>query len=294
MKIQLNESCPLNVDTTLCCGQIFRWRKEGEWWYGIVKNNVFKLRQIGDQLEFENIDEKLLSRYLRLSDDLPRIYAQIDKDRNMHKTIKEFKGLRIVNQDPWECLISYICATYKNIRAIELMLTNLTKRFGKPISFEQKTFYTFPTIETLAETKIADLAKCGLGYRAKYVSKTAKQVLETGINLQLLKKEDYNTAKKHLLELPGVGPKVADCILLFSLEKTEAFPIDVWVKRILLKYYSKHLSTQIVEKLCHRDSLTPSEYKKLNSFGREYFGKYAGYAQEYLYHYERSKTSKTV
>lgn len=294
MKIQLNESCPLNVDTTLCCGQIFRWRKEGEWWYGIVKNNVFKLRQIGDQLEFENIDEKLLSRYLRLSDDLPRIYAQIDKDRNMHKTIKEFKGLRIVNQDPWECLISYICATYKNIPAIELMLTNLTKRFGKPISFEQKTFYTFPTIETLAETKIADLAKCGLGYRAKYVSKTAKQVLETGINLQLLKKEDYNTAKKHLLELPGVGPKVADCILLFSLEKTEAFPIDVWVKRILLKYYSKHLSTQIVEKLCHRDSLTPSEYKKLNSFGREYFGKYAGYAQEYLYHYERSKTSKTV
>jgi N-glycosylase/DNA lyase len=294
MKIRLSESCPFNLDATLCCGQIFRWQKEDEWRYGIIKNTPFKLRQSGSQIEFENINEKVLSHYLGLNDDLPKIYKQINKDGNICRAIKEFKGLRIVNQDPWECLISYICATYKNIPAIERMLTNLSKMFGESVSFEQREFYTFPTAETLAKAKISDLEKCGLGYRAKYVLNTAKKVLKAEIDFRLFKLEDYGIAKKHLLELPGVGPKGADCILLFSLEKKEAFPIDVWVKRVLLKYYSQHLNAELVKKLNNKDSLTPSEYNKLNSFGREYFGKHAGYAQEYLYHYERTKASKTT
>jgi len=294
MKLQLDNSCPLNLDATLCCGQIFRWHRQDKWWYGIFKNTPFKMRQIADRVEFENVDTSFLAYYLGLGDNLPKIYRQIGKEANIRKAIKQCAGLRIVHQDPWECLISYICATYKNIPAIERMLNNLCKSLGEPIPFEGKKFYTFPTLEALARTRTSDLKKCGLGYRAKYISETAKKILETGINFDQMKQEDYGALKKELLLLPGVGPKVADCVMLFSLEKTEAFPIDVWVRRVLLKYYSDHFPVKFVRNIISKNSLTTAEYNRLNSFGRSYFGEYAGYAQQYLYHYERTKTMKNA
>jgi N-glycosylase/DNA lyase len=134
---------------------------------------------------------------------------------------------------------------------------------------------------------VKELMACGLGYRAKYVSETAKLVNEDTFDLERLKKTAYEVAKKELINLPGVGPKVTDCVLLFSLEKLEAFPVDVWIRRAVLKYYAKHFPNEFVKRISAQESLSSSEYGKMSSFGREYFGKYAGYAQEYLYHYER-------
>jgi N-glycosylase/DNA lyase len=289
VRTQLSASCPFNLDVTLCCGQAFRWDRRGEWWYGVIRENAFKIRQVGDFLEFENAEEKFVDAYFGLHDDLPKILQQISKDEHIKSAVEAFKGLRILRQDPWECLISYICATYKNISAIKLMLSNLCKRFGDKIYFGGYDFYTFPTPEKLARTTTQELAKCGLGYRTKYVSETAKMVYENGFELEGLRRIAYERAKEELSSFPGVGLKVADCVLLFSLGKLEAFPVDVWIKRVILKYYANRFPKEFVRKTSDKKSLTCSEYERLSLFGQKYFGEYAGYAQEYLYHYERTQ-----
>ncbi|NWF86582.1 hypothetical protein HXY32_02025 [Candidatus Bathyarchaeota archaeon] len=290
MKTRLNSSYPFNLDVTLCCGQTFRWDKRGEWWYGIVGQKAFKTRQISDGLEFENIDTDFVKDYFGLNYNLSKIYSKISKDEYIKRAVDAFYGLRILRQNPWECLISYICATYKNIKAIRQTLLNLAKKFGDKIRFDGYDFYTFPTAEKLAKAKVEELVDCGLGYRAKYVAETAKMVCKCGFKFESLRRLAYEKAREELLNFPGVGLKVADCVLLFSLGKFEAFPVDVWIKRVILRYYAKHFSDNFIQKISNKQSLSNAEYEKMNLFGRKYFGKYAGYAQEYLYHYERTKS----
>jgi N-glycosylase/DNA lyase len=278
-----------NLDVTLCCGQVFRWEKKGDWWYGIVRDQAFKVRQTRTELEFEGANEALIVHYFGLDDDLQEISEKIGRDEHIRKALREFWGLRIIRQDPWECLISYICATYKNIPAIRHMLLKLSSKFGEKTTLDGVRLFTFPTPEKLAGTTEASLATCGLGYRAKYVQDTSKRIFENNFELESLRQMPYEQAKKQLCRLAGVGPKVADCILLFSLGKTEAFPVDRWVERVILNHYVEKLSPELAQKLKQQGGLTNSEYAKLNVFGREYFGEYAGYAQEYLYHYERMK-----
>ena len=289
MMIQLSNSCPFNLDFTLGCGQAFRWNKRGEWWYGVVREKVFKIRHVSDRLEFENAEADFVEKYFGLNDDLSKILPQISKDKHIKAAVKKFKGLRILRQDPWECLVSYICATYKNIPAIKRMLFNLSKRFGDKSVFDGLEFYTFPTSAKLAKASIKELVECGLGYRARYVSETAKMIHEKDCELEKLRKTSYRKARQELLNFPGVGLKVADCVLLFSLGKLEAFPVDVWIKRIIIKYYANHFAPEFAQKIESKNSLTSLEYEKLNLFGRKYFEKYAGYAQEYLYHFERAQ-----
>jgi len=288
MKIALSTSNPFNLDFTLCCGQAFRWEKRGEWWYGVVSDKVLKIQQKGRGLEFENASADFIKNYFGLNEDLTKILSQIGKDEIIRKAVKEFKGLRILRQDPWECLISYICATYKNIKAVKQMLTALCRKFGDKLELDSYSFYTFPSPEKLAKATIVELASCGLGYRAEYISKTAKEICKTGFDFKCLRKLSCKEARNKLLTFPGVGLKVADCVLLFSLGKLEAFPVDVWIKRVILKYYATHFPQDFVNKVSNKKGLTKSEYEKINSFGRNYFGEYAGYAQEYLYHYERT------
>ncbi|MGA3290736.1 MAG: DNA glycosylase [Candidatus Bathyarchaeia archaeon] len=278
-----------DLDFSLCCGQVFRWKKIGTWWYGIVGANVFKIRQCNAELEFDGVSEKFVQCYFGLNDDLEQISRCIGRDGYVRKALGRFEGLRIVRQLPWECLISFICATYKSIAAIELMLSKLSLKFGEKKTFDGLDFYTLPTAGKLAFVSENSLHECGLGYRAKYVQATAKKIHEGNFELEPLKTLPYLEARKILVEFPGVGLKVADCVLLFSLEKMEAFPVDVWVKRVILKHYAKQLPVQLVKRLSTHDSLSNSEYEKLSAFGRSYFGDYAGYAQEYLYHYERTQ-----
>jgi N-glycosylase/DNA lyase len=278
---------PFWLDVTLCCGQVFRWDKLGEWWYGVAQDRVLKVRQVGGKFEYANVDAKFVENYFSLDMDLQKIVESINKDAHIRKAVKEYWGLRLIKQDPWECLISYICATYKNIAAIKHMLNNLSRKFGEKVMFEDFDFYTFPTCQKLAKATDADLMDCGLGYRAKYLLDTSRRICQGNFNLESLRKLPYVEAKKALMEFPGVGAKVADCVLLFSLGKSEAFPVDIWVKRVMLNHYGDMLPQDLVKKLAARQSLGSGDYEKLNAFGRSYFGEYAGYAQEYLYHYER-------
>jgi N-glycosylase/DNA lyase len=290
MKIRLSRSIPFNVDYTLCCGQAFRWNKQGEWWYGVVREKAFKIRQTCNELEFENAEVDFVKNYFGVDDNLPQILSKISKDEHIKHAVEAFKGLRILRQDPWECLVSYICATYKNISGIKKMLYNLSKKFGNKIRFDAYDFYTFPTPERLARATPGELSKCGLGYRTKYVSETAKIVHKNDFEFERLKGLAYERAREELLNFPGVGLKVADCVLLFSLGKLEAFPVDVRIKRAILKYYASHFPNEFIKRISGKKSPSKPEHEQMSSFGRRYFGEYAGYAQEYLYHYEGGRS----
>jgi N-glycosylase/DNA lyase len=294
MDIKLDRSTvPFSLEHTLDCGQLFRWKKLGDWWYGVVADRVIKIKQSGKRLMFqvfpETQNQGFIEDYLRLDDDLPSIMSEISKDEHMRKAINLFCGLRIVRQEPWECLISYICATYKSIPAIKKMINSISRCFGKRLTFDGYDFYTFPKPSDLAQACPKELRNCGLGFRAERALETAKLVDSGEFSLEALKSMDYWNARRELLGLPGVGQKVADCVLLFSLEKLEAFPIDVWMKRAATTLYASHFDSSFIKRVASKSSLTPKEYRTIGSFGREYFGKYAGYAQEYLFHYLRTQ-----
>ena len=294
MEIQLDRpTVPFSLEHTLRCGQLFRWRKLGDWWYGVVEDKVVKIRQIADKLMFQTFPEKttaeFIENYFRLDDNLLSILSQINKDEHIRKAIQRFHGLRISRQEPWECLISYICATYKNISAIKNMILNLSKRFGKKITFNGHDFYTFPKPSDLAQASLEEIRSCKLGFRVQRVLETSK-ILDRGeFKLEDLRKMDYAKAKQKLLSLPGVGQKVADCVLLFSLDKLEAFPVDIWIKRAVLEAYPSYFERSFIKRVSSKSSITPWEYETIGSFGRKYFGKYAGYAQEYLFSLSRKQ-----
>ena len=291
---------PFNLDNTLECGQVFRWKKKDNWWIAVVENRVIKINQENNVLNIKSsssdTDEKFIRKYLRLADSLPDILASINKDRLMTDTISKLYGLRLIKQNPWECLASFICATYKNITAIQKMISNICQQLGQSIDFEGDIYYTFPEPKIIANADRQTLENCGLGYRAKYLQKTAKQVSSKEVVLEDLSVLNYETVKCILLEnknmvkvLPGVGPKVADCVMLFSLDKLEAFPIDVWIRRIIKEHYihlinsrPNYLSSNLID-----ESIGNAEYGVISDAMRSYFGAYAGYAQEYLYHYTR-------
>ncbi len=294
MEIRLDSvTVPFSLEHTLNCGQLFRWEKLGDWWYGVVADRVVKIRQVGEKLLFQGFPEeanpRFIESYLRLDDDLPSIYFTVSRDEHVRRAIKLFYGLRISRQEPWECLISYICATYKNIPAIKKMICNISQRFGKKISFDGYEFYTFPKATDLAQASPKDLRRCGLGFRAERVLETTKILDRGDFSLEALKSMDYRGAKRELLSLPGVGPKVADCVLLFSLEKLEAFPVDVWMKRAATNLYASHFDSSFVDRVSGKGSITLKDYEAISCFGREYFGIYAGYAQEYLFHLLRKQ-----
>jgi N-glycosylase/DNA lyase len=287
LKLRLRE--PFNLDVTLCCGQVFLWERRGAWWFGVVGDRVVKVRQAGDQLEFVGVDEKSVKNYFSLDHDLEQIACGVGRDEHVKAALRAFWGLRLVRQEPWECLASFICATYKSVAAIRQMLVKLTERFGEWVTFEGEEFHAFPSAERLAGASLRELEACGLGYRSRYLSETSRMVAACDYDVATLKKMPYAEAKRALLGFSGVGRKVADCVLLFGLGRLEAFPVDVWMKRVLLRHYAEYFDAGFVKKLGASGGLSDSDYEKLGAFGRDHFGAYAGYAQEYLYHYERCR-----
>jgi N-glycosylase/DNA lyase len=285
MQIKLDlETTPFNIDFTLQCGQVFRWQKGFNIWRGIINEALIEMTQRQNILTcilYPTKNPNVIQRFFRLDDDLPRITHSINKDSAIGKALTQLQGLRLVRQDPWECLISFICATFANIPRIRGMIHNLCRAFGRRITNKRYTEYLFPSPRTLASASINQLLACNLGYRARYVKAAAERILKGKICLQHVQSLPYPEAKQELLHIEGVGQKVADCILLFSLDKLNAFPVDRWIHRILVTQYQRYLSTKHFD----RRSLTPRLYKELSAFGQSYFGKYAGYAQEYLYAY---------
>src|SRR5437899_3691414 len=274
----------INLDFTINSGQVFLWDKKGDKWTGVNGKDILIATQ--EPFGLTSSSTKV-SNFFREDDDLEKILTNISRDSLVRRTVRRFKGLRLMRQDPFQCYISFICSSNSSIRNIKLMLQNLCKKFGNRIEFNTRDFFTFPEVTTLANASIKELLSCGLGFRAKYVRHAAEAVDSGKIDFHLLRKIDYKSALESLKTVYGIGNKVADCILLFSLDKLESFPIDRWTQRILLKYYSK-VFHDITEKF-----LTEKKYKKINKKLFKYFGPYAGYAQQFLFKMERDINKKS-
>jgi len=287
---------PFSLEYTLESGQLFRWERRGEWWLGIVSGAGIKLRQEGDTLRCSSssdlLDNAFVTKYFRLDEDLDHVLASLAKDEVITKAIEKFYGLRLVRQDPWECLASFVLATNANIPRIKKMVSSVCSSYGEPMQFEGDTYHAFPNPEVLSKASVSDLRALGLGYRAPFLRHVANSVAEGRVDFGRIPDLSYDKSQELLLTelfgeklLLGVGPKVADCVLLYSLGKDEAFPIDVWIARVLVKSYPHLLPQSLLRRLAPdaKFKLSTREYRRVSSSIRSHFGTFAGYAQQYLY-----------
>ncbi len=274
---------PLDLGATLESGQAFRWsRQEGDdgWFRGIVFGNEVRLRQAPAGVEFTSTpgpDERvapLIRDYLRVDDDLPVIYSLLEKDDQVKGGIERYRGMRVLRQEPWECLVSFICSANNNIPRITRNVEDMASAFGSPILEGTSDSNAFPTTEQLADAGESALRELGLGFRAKYVAAAAERVAHAQIDLFSLREASYQEALDALIELPGVGDKIANCVLLFSLNKLEAFPVDVWIDRALREWYFEPNGETVPR-------------NRMRTWAQARFGRYAGYANQYLFHDRR-------
>lgn len=281
--MQINIDQPFDLASTLESGQAFRWRRNGEWYHGVIYGNAIEVRQHLFGIEFRSHptpEEEMrttLWDYLRLDDDLGDIYRAIDLDERMHETIRRHRGMRLLRQEPWECLVAFILSANSNIPRISSTMENMSRRLGRQFNFRGLLYHSFPTPEVLVAVGEKGLRALGLGYRASYVARASQLVAEGALRLDELRSMPYEEAHEALMEVPGVGEKVSDCVLLFSLDKLEAFPIDRWVRRAVGEWYFQDRQ--------------PS-YREVRAWAREYFGPYAGYAQQYLFQGRREEGNR--
>ena len=216
--------------------------------------------------------EVFLRHYLDLNRDLASILSAVDIDPFIHRSIETFRGMRILNQEVWECLASFILSQNNNVPRIRGIIRTISVRFGEKITLDDSVDYSFPTPQALAEAGVEALYDCRLGYRAPYLWAVSSAIAAGEFDLESLKSLSYAEAKRELMGLKGIGEKVADCICLFSLGHSQALPIDVWVKRIIEQLYLKR----------------PASIREIREFAEDYFGAHLGYAQQYLFHYART------
>ena len=273
-------SQPLDIALTLESGQAFRWKREGDWICGVIFNNIVKIRQTEEGIEFkcapdnESVMEPFVRDYLSLDDNLEAICEEINVDEGINLALGLHPGMRILRQEPWECLISFICSANSNIPRITANVEDMSKHFGTRLKLGDYERSAFPTPDALAEAGEHQLRRLRLGFRAKYVSAVARIIAAGDMDLFGLRKASYQEALDTLTTLPGVGDKVANCILLFSLDKLEAFPVDVWIDRVLREWYSKEITLGEEKKLSR---------KAMRFWAQRHFGSYAGYANQYLF-----------
>jgi len=267
-----------NLVDTIECGQTFTWVREGGGYINTDLGQAIYVEQRGNALLYEtsSSDAVPLRRVFRLEDPLDEIQTNIRRDGIMQQSIDFAPDLRIINDPFFPCLISFMCSTCKNIPAIHRMMGNIRMKLGPAYEFRGKTVYEFPEPEQLAEASVKTLQSQGLGFRAKYVRQAADSIVRGEISESELREMRYADAHAALKSLHGVGDKVADCVCLFSLGFLEAFPIDVWIERVIQNHYD--IFTE-----------TGKSYAKKSAAARGYFGKYSGYAQEYLYYFSRSQ-----
>lgn len=271
----------INVENSINSGQVFLWRKINNFWYGINGQDILKINNSGKitSLNHTRID------FFRKKDNMEQIIKLISKDSTVKKAIKKYLGLRILRQDPFQCTISFIVSSNSNIQKIKSNLENICKTFGKRVEFDKQEFFLFPTPEKLANATVNEIKKCGTGYRSRFIIEASKMIASKKIDFRKLDKLDYFDAKTEICKIPGIGNKVADCIMLFSLNKLEAFPLDRWMIRILEKYYSNefHIDTK---------TITEKQYDILHKKIVNYFGSYSGFAQQFLFKMERENSQK--
>lgn len=258
------------------CGQCFRWnRQENGNYIGVALGKVLEIEKKENDVIIYNATEeefeKIWCDYFDLYRDYSTIKEIFNKDELLKKSVEFGKGIRILKQEPFEIVVSFIISANNRIPMIKRAIEKISKRWGKKVQYKGKDYYTFPSAEILKDCTQEELEECGVGFRAKYIKNTIEDIIYNGLNLDYIKSLDDDECHKELQKISGVGPKVADCIMLFSMQKYSAFPVDVWVKRAMQHFY-----------------LAPDvSLKKIRDFGRNKFNPFSGFAQQYLFYYAR-------
>ncbi|MDH3490364.1 MAG: DNA repair protein [Nitrosopumilus sp.] len=277
----MENKCTISVENSINSGQVFLWKKNQHYWYGVNGQDVLRVDGLGNIKSYQNTRQD----FFRKRDDMTKIIKSISIDNTTKNAVKKYLGLRLLDQDPFQCLISFIISSNSNIQKIKNSLERISRKFGTKVNFENQEFFLFPKSEKLAKASINEITDCGVGYRAKFIKEAANMSFLKKIDFKYLEKCNYHDAKENICLVNGVGNKVADCILLFSLNKLEAFPLDRWMIRILEKYYSDQF--QITTK-----TITDKQYDILHEKIVNHFGQYAGYAQQFLFKMERESYKK--
>ena len=268
-----------DVESTLYCGQIFHWSAIGEGEHlGTIGDSAVWLREDPKKkvLEYAGVSRDLLECYLGLDLKLDEIIATFpSEDEHMQAALAYAPGLRVCRQPHWECLATFITSSLKQVPHIRQISLTLRERFGQECHVGEHRLWAYPTPERLAEAGETALRECGLGYRAKSLALAAERIAGGEIDLEAIAELDDGEARAALCALHGVGEKIADCVLLFAYGRLAAFPIDVWVERVL-----KHLYAP-------RGKKRKWPRAQMQAFASKFFGPYAGYAQQYLFHYAR-------
>jgi N-glycosylase/DNA lyase len=267
-----------DLATTLNSGQVFHWEKYRQGFVGMIGSDAVFVEQRGNLLTTTGAEE-IVSRYFALDHPLSEICASLPADPAMNAAREFCVGLRIIRQPKWECLATFICSSMKQVAHIRQISQKLRARFGEPREANGAVVRTFPSAERIAVSSEKELRKCALGYRAKNLLSTARQLASGSVDLERLSQVSDADLRARLCELPGVGPKVANCVMLFAFERLSAFPIDVWIERVLReKYFPRARKLNAA---------------RLQAFTGEYFGAHGGYAQQYLFHHARMTKSTT-
>ena len=258
--------------------QAFRWTGQDGWYYGVVKGELIKVRQIADGIEFrssapEESLRSLVESYFRLDQDVGPIHDALCRvDSNMARLVEQYGGMRILRQDPWECLVSYICSQNNSIDRIAEIVDLLAHNFGDPLALDRVRLNSFPSPQRLVEVGRAELDGLNLGlHRGSRIYQVAKAVTEGDLDLNALSSLPYSQAKNQLMSYDGIGPKIADCVCLFSLDKPEAFPVDRHIAAALWENYGKKYTSG-------------AKNTRMLEWARDYFGPHAGYAGQLLFY----------
>ncbi len=289
---------------TLDSGQVFNWERSGDGFVGTIAEQPIYVEQRDGSLVIavDKLDRKyrssfrrlvrnshqtvrhvpfvlIVRRYFALDHPLAEICASFPNDPAMNAARDFCRGLRIIRQPKWECLATFICSSMKQVAHIRQISHKLRERFGEPRKIRNEIVYPFPAPERIAASSEKELRKCALGYRAKNLLATARQIASGDVDLEKLAQLSDTELRAHLCGLPGVGAKVANCVMLFAYERLRAFPIDVWIERVLReKYFPRARKLNAA---------------RLWAFTQEYFGNHGGYAQQYLFHHARKSRART-
>lgn len=280
---------PLDLATTLTSGQLFHWKKEDGWFSGVISGCFIKIRQHPDgTIEFRSSQPEpsaqyLLHRYFRLDDDIETIYAEISRDTVVARLVEQYRGLRILRHEPWECLVAYILSVRSPIERTRRNSETLSEHLGGPVALDGEIKGAFPTPRQIVQAGEARLMELLVGFDsyADRVFRAASEVEQGLLDLDALKRVSYQEAIRRLMRCSGIRDKVANCIALFSLDHLDAFPIDTHIETALLKSYRPDMRPATGRRL--RDY----ELRKLMVWSRGHFGPYAGYAGQFLFQDQR-------
>ena len=267
---------PFSLHETLVSGQFFQWQPYRDGYLLQTGGKVFFLFQQDNTLHYEGINTEIspefLNHFFRLDEDIDQVFKQWNYDPFLTEIYQQYRGLRLLRQDPWECTLGFLLSMASNIPRITGNILTIQQKYGRSVRYQDTRIYLTPPPDQLSHLTVEALYELGIGFRAKYLHQLLRTLQTDPGVIENLRPLTYPEAKVELTGFYGIGDKVADCVLLFSLDQTEAFPTDTWIIKVLHQHY---FSPQI---------RNPSA---LAALARKRFGKYAGYAQQYLFHYAR-------